>query len=66
MTGNFAFFVGAVFGAFMGMALLSLLFTKRSTSWYTLRCSAWDALLALDKGDVTRARNLLNTGLKEA
>lgn len=65
MTGNFAFFTGAAFGAFLGMAALCLFFNQKTLAHHRFRAGVISGMLALDKGDVVAARNIIGEALCE-
>jgi hypothetical protein len=54
------FTLGLIFGGFLGMAILSLLYSNRALYWHRFRSSVFSALLALDKGDFRHGRDLLH------
>jgi hypothetical protein len=63
---NYAIFtLGLIFGGFLGMAILSLLYSDRALYWHRFRSAVFSAMLALDKGDTRRARDMLHAALYE-
>jgi hypothetical protein len=63
---NYAIFtIGLIFGGFLGMAALSLLYSNRALYWHRFRSAVFSAVLALDKGDNRRGRDILHAALYE-